>query len=117
LIPTLFGPADADTFLICWGSNKMIVKEARERLAAKGKTAAALHFRQVYPLTAAMISGYNLDGKRLIGIENNATGQFCRLLKRELGLDVPGRILKYDGACFTVDEICNAAEKIMEERG
>ncbi len=116
LTPTLFGPADADTFLICWGSNKMIVKEAREKLAEKGKIAAALHFRQVYPLTAEMAAKYNLGAKRLIGIENNATGQFCQLLKRELGLDIPGRILKYDGTCFTVDEICRAAEKIMEER-
>ncbi len=116
LKPTLFGPADADTFLICWGSNKLIVKEALERLSEKGRIAAALHFRQVYPLTAGMISEYNLSSKSLIGIENNSTGQFCQLIKRELGLDIPGRILKYDGACFTVDEICRAAEKIMEER-
>jgi len=115
LKPTLFGPADADTFLICWGSNKMIVKEAREQLAEKGLTAAALHFRQVYPLTAELIDGYNLGGKRLIGIENNATGQFSQLLKRELGLNVPEQILKYDGTCFTVDEVCRAAQKIMEE--
>lgn len=116
LMPTLFGPADADTFLICWGSNKMIVKEAREKLAGKGKTAAALHFSQVYPLTPEMTAGYGLAGKRLIGIENNATGQFAQLLKRDLGLDITDRILKYDGACFTVDEICRAVERIMEER-
>lgn len=115
--PTLFGPADAEVFLICWGSNKMTVKEAREKLAEKGKTAAALHFRQVYPLTAEMIARYNLGGKRLIGIENNSTGQFCQLFKLELGIDIPSRILKYDGACFTVDEICSAAEKFMEESG
>jgi 2-oxoglutarate/2-oxoacid ferredoxin oxidoreductase subunit alpha len=117
LKPTLFGPADADTFLICWGSNKLIVKEARERLAAKGKGIAALHFRQVYPLTMEMISGCGLERKRLIGVENNATGQFSQLLRRELGLTVPERILKYDGTCFTVDEVCAAAEKIMEGRG
>jgi len=115
LMPTLFGPADAGTFLICWGSNKMIVKEAREKLAEKGKTAAALHFRQVYPLTPEMVSSYNLGGKKLIAVENNSTGQFAQLLKRELGLEVPDRILKYDGTCFTVDEICRAAEKMMEE--
>ena len=117
LKPTLFGPADAGTFLICWGSNKLIVKEARERLAAKGKSVAALHFRQVYPLTMEMISGCGLEGKRLIGVENNATGQFSQLLRRELGLTVPERILKYDGTCFTVEEVCREAEKIMEGRG
>ena len=117
LKPTLFGPADAGTFLICWGSNKLIVKEACERLAASGKSVAALHFSQVYPLTMEMIAGYGLKGKRLIGVENNATGQFSQLLRRELGLEVPKGILKYDGACFTVDEVCREAEKIMEVRG
>ena len=64
-----------------------------------------------------MIAGYGLEGKRLIGVENNATGQFSQLLRRELGLEVPERILKYDGTCFTVDEVCREAEKIMEDRG
>lgn len=117
LMPTLFGPRDAGTFLICWGSNKLIVKEACERLAQKGKDVSALHFGQVYPLAPEMIAGYGLEKKRLIGVENNATGQFSQLLRRELGLEVPERILKYDGTCFTVDEVCREAEKIMEGRG
>lgn len=116
LMPTLFGPGDADTFLICWGSNKMIVKEAREKLAEMGMVTAALHFRQVYPLAGNMIAPYNLEGKRLIGIENNATGQFSKLLQRELGLEVPGQILKYDGTCFTVGEITRAAAKMIGGR-
>jgi hypothetical protein len=38
------------------------------------------------------------------------------LLRRELGLEVLKGILKYDGACFTVDEVCREAERIMEGR-
>jgi len=112
LAPNLFGDAESDTLLICWGSNKLIVKETVERLNKEGYRIAALHFRQVYPLTPEMIRDYNLPGKRLIGIENNATGQFAGLLKRELDIKVQERILKYNGACFTVREICEEVRRI-----
>jgi len=32
-------------------------------------------------------------------------GQFAGLLKRELGIAVDHNVLKYDGDCFTVDEL------------
>jgi len=44
-------------------------------------------------------------GKRLIVIENNATGQFAKLLKRELSLVADDLILKYNGLCFSVKEL------------
>jgi 2-oxoglutarate ferredoxin oxidoreductase subunit alpha len=105
-MPSFFGDRDADVFLICWGSNKLIVKEVAEKIHAGGPMIGALHFSQVYPLTEAMIAGYDLPGKRLIGIENNATGQFAKLLKRELDINVAELILKYNGECFTVEELC-----------
>ena len=113
LPPQAFGDMQADTVLICWGSNKLIAKEAVERLNEAGHRIGALHFRQLYPLTPEMIDGLGLDRKRLIGVENNATGQFAKLLKQELDLTVSDRILKYNGRCFTVEEICKKAEVMM----
>jgi len=107
VMPTLFGERDAATYLICWGSNREIVAEATSRLSAAGHVVAALHFSQLYPLTPAMVAGIPLAGKRLIIIENNATGQFSSLLKRELSLDVDDSILKYNGLCFSVKELCD----------
>lgn len=104
-MPTFFGDADADVFLICWGSNKLIVEEATEKIRTAGKKIGALHFSQVYPLTHAMVEGYDLSGKTLIGIENNASGQFAGLLKRELNIGISELVLKYNGECFTVDEL------------
>ncbi len=112
LAPQAFGDMQADTVLICWGSNKLIVKEAVDRLNQEGVRIGGLHFRQLYPLIPEMIEGLGLGRKRLIGIENNATGQFANLLKQELGLTVGDRILKYDGTCFTVDEICKKIEAV-----
>jgi 2-oxoglutarate ferredoxin oxidoreductase subunit alpha len=110
-MPTLFGDRDAPVFLICWGSNKLIVKEAVENISALGKKIGALHFSQVYPLTEEMVKAYHLSGKRLIGIENNATGQFAGLLKKELDIKMADLILKYNGECFTVEELCRLIQE------
>ena len=107
------GDEKAETILISWGSNKLIVQEAVEQLRAEGVSVGALHFRQLYPLTPAMIQDYGLDSKRLIGIENNATGQFSALLKRELDLKVQHKILKYNGECFTVSEIVQEIRELF----
>jgi 2-oxoglutarate ferredoxin oxidoreductase subunit alpha len=113
-IPSFFGDRDADVMLICWGSNKLIVKEAVEKILAGGRMIGALHFSQLYPLTEEMTAGYTLSRKRLIGIENNATGQFAKHLKRELDIKITDLILKYNGECFTVEELCRLIkEKIV----
>jgi 2-oxoglutarate ferredoxin oxidoreductase subunit alpha len=117
LLPGFYGDGDAEDILICWGSNKLIVKEAIERLRADGIRIGALHFSQVYPLVPEMTRDYDLGEKRLICIENDATGQFAGLLKRELGLEVEDHILKYNGECFTVEEVCREARKRIISRG
>ncbi|MEK7827806.1 MAG: acyl-CoA dehydrogenase family protein, partial [Thermodesulfobacteriota bacterium] len=105
VLPTLYGAMDAAAIILCWGSNRLIVKEAVERLNADGLSVCVLHFGQVYPLTPAMIAPYRLEAKKRICVENNATGQFAGLLKRELGIAVDQNVLKYDGDCFTVEEL------------
>jgi 2-oxoglutarate ferredoxin oxidoreductase subunit alpha len=105
VMPTFYGDAASAAVVLCWGSTQLIVKEAVERLAAEGISAAALHFGQVYPLTEAMVAPYRLEEKKRIGVENNAGGSFAALLKSELGLGMNHQVLKYDGDCFTVEEL------------
>ena len=111
LMPSRFGDQKATTVLISWGSNQHIVNEAVEALQAEGVALAAAHFGQVYPLTTKMARGFSR--KRLICVENNATGQFAQLLRRELGLKVDRRILKYNGECFTVEELVEKVKQIV----
>jgi 2-oxoglutarate ferredoxin oxidoreductase subunit alpha len=112
VMPSRFGDRKAKTILISWGSNRLIVNEAVEALQAEGIALASVHFGQVWPLTPKMARG--LSRKRLICVENNATGQFAQLLWSELGLKTADRILKCNGECFTVAEL---VEKIKEAIG
>ncbi len=113
VMPTFIGDPEADVIVINWGSNRMIVEEAVRKLVADGFRAGALHFSQVYPLTQEMVTPWNLKGKRLFSVENNATGQFAGLLKRELGITVDHQILKYNGECFTVKELFQTLGKYL----
>jgi 2-oxoglutarate ferredoxin oxidoreductase subunit alpha len=111
VMPTRFGDRRATTVLVSWGSNRQIVNEAVETLRAEGISVSSAHFGQVYPITPPMARG--LARKRLICIENNATGQFEQLLRRELGLKAAHRILKYNGECFTVAELVERVKKML----
>lgn len=102
LSPTFFGDAKAfETLLVCFGSNKGVVTEFVQKA---GETVAMLHFAQVYPI-APDAKKYFKRGKKIVVIENNATGQFADLLEKELKVKVDQRILKYIGEPFSSDEL------------
>jgi 2-oxoglutarate ferredoxin oxidoreductase subunit alpha len=102
LPPILIGPEKHDTLIVGWGSTRHAIGEALGRLGRE-KT-AQLHFPQVYPLHRDAKS-FLERAKRLVLVEGNVTGQFGELLKRETGIDIADRILKYDGMPFSVEEL------------
>jgi 2-oxoglutarate ferredoxin oxidoreductase subunit alpha len=62
-----------------------------------------------------MIAPYGLASKILICVENNAEGQFAGLLKRELGISVTHSVLKYNGECFTVEELFSRLKPLISQ--
>ncbi|PKM97585.1 MAG: 2-oxoacid:acceptor oxidoreductase subunit alpha [Elusimicrobia bacterium HGW-Elusimicrobia-3] len=106
LTPTIVNPG-AKTMLCGFGSTLGVLRDA----CAAVRDAGFVHFPQVWPLPAqAALAG--LQGAvRVLTVENNATGQLARLLRRETGLEVTGSVLKYDGRPFTVDEVTAALER------
>ncbi|PHJ12135.1 2-oxoacid:ferredoxin oxidoreductase subunit alpha, partial [Fervidobacterium sp. SC_NGM5_G05] len=82
--PKLFGDTNYEYLVVSWGSTQHIIKEAVEKLG--NEKIAVLHFSQVYPI-APHVKGYFEKAKKVIFVEQNATGQFANLLKLELGVD------------------------------
>jgi len=100
--PVLTGPEQYRNLVIGWGSTRPIITEAMEQLD-RGDT-AFLHFPQVYPLPQAA-SDYLSKAENIIVVENNATGQFGRLLKINGEIGIDHNVLKYSGMPFTVEEL------------
>jgi len=107
LPPEFYGPSDADTLLVAWGSTYGPCREAVDILNAEGRPAAMTHFAQVWPLDVQAIRPFLRHGgaKRVIAVEGNATGQFASVLREAGALGDCEAVLRYDGMPFTGEEI------------
>lgn len=104
LDPVTYGSPDPEYILIGFGSTKGVVREAIDRLTAKGHPALAVHLPQVYPLPQKLREIWQLPGKKLV-VENNYTGQLQKLIGMEFALAPDGSVRKYDGRPFFPEEI------------
>ncbi|NLD05067.1 MAG: 2-oxoacid:acceptor oxidoreductase subunit alpha [Synergistaceae bacterium] len=101
-----YGDEKQTTALLCWGSTKGICVEVAQKLGLKVIQPIVLSPFPEHAFRDAM-----RGIKKLIAVENNATGQLVRLIKAH-GIDVDETILKYDGRPFTLDEL----EKMVKEK-
>jgi 2-oxoglutarate ferredoxin oxidoreductase subunit alpha len=105
-LPKFYGNEKAEVIFISWGSTKGIVLEAQKRLKEKGIETGFYHFNHIYPLDKEKVSQLlKKDNKRYLLVENNALGQFGKILAMEVGLDFEEKILRYDGRPITVEQI------------
>jgi 2-oxoglutarate ferredoxin oxidoreductase subunit alpha len=109
--PRFVGPDSLTNLVVCWGSNYYAVREALIRLG--WPDTAMLHITQVHPLHP-MVDVALIKAKKVIVVENNATGQLARLLKVSLGYTTHEKILKYNGMPFSVEELVEKIGKATQ---
>jgi 2-oxoglutarate ferredoxin oxidoreductase subunit alpha len=121
--PSLYGSSQPEILIVGWGSTFGVLKEAVDVLS-KSKNIAMLHFSEIYPFPLTeknpsptpLPQGEGARGrvefdyltllnkaKLTICIENNASGQFARLMRAETGFEFKYRINKFDGRPFTLE--------------
>lgn len=94
-----YGNNESPVAVLCWGSNKGVCVEAAQDLGLKVIQPIVL-----WPFPVKQFQAALKGVKKLICVENNATGQLALLIQR-FGFGVNEKILKYDGRPFTVDEL------------
>lgn len=100
--PVFQGKEDCHTLVVGWGSTYHVIEEALEEIGREG--VGHLHVSQVYPLPGE-IERCLENAKKTICIENNATGQFSRLVRMFTGREFDSHIRKYNGLPFFKDEL------------
>jgi 2-oxoglutarate ferredoxin oxidoreductase subunit alpha len=110
LRPILIGSKNYNTLVIGWGSNFYSIKEALRNIGRDDVT--MMYFNQVYPLHPSTL-GLLKNADQALSVENNATGQFSRLIHAETGFRIKkeNMLLKYDGLPFPVEMIKEFVEK------
>ncbi len=110
IAPEFNGDEDPDLVFVSWGSSRGAVLEAVGRLRAAGEKAASLHFSQLWPLDTDQFMDKLEAAKKVVGVESNFSGQFCRLIRRETGFNIKKQILRYDGLPLTSEGILKVLE-------
>jgi len=105
--PLLYGDSSPKIVLVGHGSTYGVIKEVVDTIPKEQKV-AMMHFSQIYPFPEQDKFDYiellkNAD--LTICIENNATGQFARLIRAETGFEFSHQISKYDGRPFTIENL------------
>lgn len=111
--PILYGDDKPDIVIIGWGSTYGVMKEAVDSLSKK-KRIAMLHFSEIYPFPSSpeFLQILN-NAKNTICIENNATGQFARLMRAETGYEFKHKINKYDGRPFIIEDLIGEINAVI----
>ena len=110
--PEVIGPGNAPLLVIGWGSTYRVIREAVGNIG--GERIAFMHLQQVYPLPPEVETMIG-SAQRAVIIEGNATSQLGRLIRSETGLNIPDRLLKYNGMQFSVEEVQAYLEGVLEE--
>jgi 2-oxoglutarate ferredoxin oxidoreductase subunit alpha len=110
--PEFIGDDSYDTLLIGWGSTYGPIKEAITILNHQTtKRFSALVFGDVYPLPVKRLNEKVPQAKHIINVEQNATGQFAKLIREQTGIVCTSSILKYDGRQISGEQI---AEQVLK---
>jgi len=97
---------DVEEVFVGWGSTRGAIFEAVEMLRKDGKRVGALHFTELWPLPELCpLEDFFPQKATITVIEQNATGQFATLLKREFPIGSIKNMLFYNGLPVTAQDI------------
>jgi len=104
---------DADAVIVSMGSTGGTIQEARKKLENEGIKINHITVRQLYPFPSEMLQPHLEKVRKIIVLENNATGQLANLIKQNIGYhDKISNVLKYDGTPFLPSEVYKACKEL-----
>lgn len=110
--PEYIGGEVFETLILGWGSTYGPIREAVNCLNQESPgTYGALIFGDIYPLPEKLLREKAAQAKKVINMEQNATGQLAELVREKTGIVCDDSLLKYDGRQMSVDEIVRFMRK------
>ena len=108
-----FGPKDADTVIVSWGSTKGAILDALDRLGAEKESVGFLQLRLLNPFPSDVVLAYLAKAKRRVDIEMNFGAQLAGLIRERTGVDCTHHVVKYNGRPMSSDEIHDVVQRII----
>ncbi|GEK32492.1 2-oxoacid:acceptor oxidoreductase subunit alpha [Kurthia sibirica] len=106
---------EADVLIVGFGSTKGSIEEIRPLLDAQGIKANHAHIRLLHPFPTMEMKPLMDAAKKIIVVENNATGQLANIIKLNMGgHDKIINLTKYDGTPFLPHELLNRVKELLK---
>lgn len=92
---------EADILFVGFNSTRGVLEELQQTLIAQGMKVNHAHIRLIHPFPSKEVQPLVANAKKVVVVENNATGQLANILKMNVGgHDKVINVLKYDGTPF-----------------
>ncbi len=109
---------EIELLAIGWGSSGDVFQDIIRSEELRERKIAYLHYTYLWPLRTGQLQKLAKRSKRIVLVEQNYQGQLGMLIRMECGLDIPDKILKYDGRPFFYDELLSSViEKFADTPG
>ena len=108
-----FGPKDAKTVIVSWGSTKGAILDALDLLGKDGAGIGYLHLRLLNPFPSVSTKSILAKSKTRIGIEMNFSAQMAGLVRERTGIEMTHSIVKYNGRSMSSTELRDALFAIL----
>lgn len=104
----IYGKKNSKNAIVFWGSTKGAILDS-----ISGMNVCAIQILYIEPFSKR-IEGILKEKKKIVSVENNATGQLCDLIREKTGIKIDKKILRYDGRPFLCDELRRELERRFE---
>lgn len=105
---------EADLLLVGFNSTRGSIEEAMGRLENDGIKVNHAHVRLIHPFPTEELLPLVKAAKKVVVVENNATGQLANIIKMNVGYgEKISSLLKYDGNPFLPKEIHNRSKELL----
>ena len=103
-----------DVLIVGMGSTGGTIDQARLVMEQDGLTTNHITIRQLYPFPTEAFQAYAGRAKKIVVLENNATGQLANQIKLNVGCaDKIESITKYDGTPFLPSEVYKQSKELV----
>ncbi|MEH7388661.1 2-oxoacid:acceptor oxidoreductase subunit alpha [Bacillus sp. JJ1474] len=97
---------EADLLIVGFNSTRGVIEEAMGRLEKDGLKVNHAQIRLIHPFPTDEVLPLVKSAKKIVVVENNATGQLANIMKMNVGhAEKIHKMLKYDGNPFLPHEI------------
>ena len=105
---------EADILIVGFNGTRGAIEEAIGRLEKDGVKVNHAHIRLIHPFPSDEVIPLVQAAKKVIVVENNATGQLANIMKMNIGFnDKITKYLKYDGNPFLPHEIYSKCKELF----